>query len=327
MSTNAQQNLQLDLDYLCNEPTQQMTYTPDIRTALARLLQLRQSDTHALLGSDWHNAFEAASRAFYAHTTDLTKLPLQEREDLAYNPNTPLEILTLLARDEDVVVRLIARTTLKEGEGPSVIELDAVHRDAVRCGVPVGHTAAAACAGYKTAHPVYKSAHPVKVLKVTPDISKLPLQERKELARNPNTPPETLAILAQDEDEYMRNRVAHNSNTPPETLTGLARDEDEDIRWRVADNLNTPPEALTLLARDENYYVRYGVARNPSTTPEILTILAQDVNVQVRHAATQNPNYNPVKELKVTTKQYVALKNLVAASLDKDLKSILTNLN
>jgi hypothetical protein len=330
-----------------------MNYNPDIRTALERLLQLRQTDTHALLGSDWHNAFEAASRAFYAHATDISKLPLQERQDLAYNPNTPLEILTLLARDEDVVVRLIARTTLKEGEGPSVIELDVVHRDAVRCGVPVGHTAAAACAGYKTAHPVYKSAHPVKVLKVTPDISKLPLQERKELARNPNTPPETLAILAQDEDEYMRNRVAwnhnttpeiltllardkdswvhrgvaQNPNTSPETLTLLARDEDWGVRWGVARNPNAPPETLTLLARDESVGVRWGVARNPNAPPETLTLLARDENVQVRRAATQNPNYISLKELKVTAKQYEALKKLLAASQDEDLKSILSNLN
>jgi hypothetical protein len=267
-----------------------MNYTPDIRTALSRLLQLRQTDTHALLGSDWHNAFEAASRAFYAHTTDISKLPLQEREDLAYNPNTPLEILTLLARDEDVVVRLIARTTLKEGEGPSVIELDAIHRDAVRCGVPVGHTAAAACAGYKTAHPVYKSAHPDKVLKVTPDLSKLPHQERKDLAQNPNTPPETLTLLARDENEDVRCYVAQNPNTPPEILTLLARDKDGDVRWGVALNHNTPPEILTILARDEYWGVRCGLADNPNTPPETLTILARDTHWNVRCGVAVNPN-------------------------------------
>jgi hypothetical protein len=231
-----------------------MTYTPDIRTALERLLQLRQTDTHALLGSDWHNAFEAASRAFYAHILDVTKLPLQEREDLAYNPNTPPEILTLLARDENYYVRCV-------------------------------------------------------------------------VAQNPNTPPEILTILARDEVWSVRWRVALNPNTPPESLTILARDEDYDVRWGVADNPNTPPEILTLLARDKNVSVRRCVAYNPNTPPEILTILAQDGDSYVRADAQQNPNYTPVKELKVTAKQYEALKKLLAASQDEDLKSILTNSN
>jgi len=174
-----------------------MNYTPDIRTALARLLQLRQTDTHALLGPDWHNAFEAASRAFYAHTADLSKLPLQERKDLAGNTNTSPEILTILARDEYWNVRW-------------------------------------------------------------------------RVAQNPNTPPEILTILAQDEYYYVRWRVAYNPNTPPEILTILARDEDEDVRWRVAHNPNTPPEILTHLARDKDGDVRYYVERNPNATREII---------------------------------------------------------
>jgi len=174
-----------------------MNYTPDILTALVRLLQLRQTDTHALLGSDWHNAFDAASRAFYAHTTDLTKLPLQERKDLARNPNTPPEILTILARDENLNVRW-------------------------------------------------------------------------RVARNPNTPPEILTILAQDKDEYVRWNVAQNPNTPPEILTTLARDEVSSVRRGVAQNPNTPPEILTILARDEDADVRCRVADNPNATREVI---------------------------------------------------------
>jgi hypothetical protein len=104
----------------------------------------------------------------------------------------------------------------------------------------------------------------------TPDVSKLPLQERKYLARNPNTPPETLTILARDEDSYVRWGVARNPNTPPETLTILARDENSDVRYWVAWNPNTPPETLTILARDRHYYVRSGVARNPKSTREVI---------------------------------------------------------
>jgi hypothetical protein len=130
----------------------------------------------------------------------------------------------------------------------------------------------------------------------TPDVTKLSIQERKDLALNPNTPPETLTLLARDEDLSVRCRVALNPNTPTETLTILARDEDWGVRWSVAWNPNTPSESLVILAQDEDDDVRNG--------------------------ATQNPNYNPAKELKVTAKQYEALKKLLAASQDEDLKSI-----
>jgi hypothetical protein len=46
----------------------------------------------------------------------------------------------------------------------------------------------------------------------TPDVTKLPLQELKDLAVNPNTPPEILTILARDEDSWVRRRVADNPN-------------------------------------------------------------------------------------------------------------------
>jgi HEAT repeat protein len=91
----------------------------------------------------------------------------------------------------------------------------------------------------------------------TPDVTKLPLQERKELAQNPNTPPEALTLLARDENSSVRWRVAQNPNTPPEILTILARDENWNVRWGVAQNPNTPPEILTHLARDENWNVRW----------------------------------------------------------------------
>jgi hypothetical protein len=88
-----------------------------------------------------------------------------------------------------------------------------------------------------------------------------------------------------------RKELARNSNTPPETLTILARDVNGDVRYWVARNRNTPPEALTILAQDESWYVRYRLAGNPNTPPETLTLLALDGDDIVRSLATQNPNY------------------------------------
>jgi len=64
--------------------------------------------------------------------------------------------------------------------------------------------------------------------------------------------------------------VAENPNTPPEILTLLAQDEDWDVRRRVAQNPNTPAEILTILARDKDGIVRYGVAHNPNATREVI---------------------------------------------------------
>jgi hypothetical protein len=64
--------------------------------------------------------------------------------------------------------------------------------------------------------------------------------------------------------------LAVNPNTPPETLTILARDKDAGVRSGVASNPNTPPETLTILARDENCWVRCRVERNPNATREVI---------------------------------------------------------
>ncbi len=74
-----------------------------------------------------------------------------------------------------------------------------------------------------------------------------------ELALNLNTPPETLTILAQDEDVYVRCGVACNSNIPPEILTILARDMDEDVRWYVERNSNATREVIQTVRAYEFY--------------------------------------------------------------------------
>ena len=71
-----------------------------------------------------------------------------------------------------------------------------------------------------------------------PDLSKLSYDEKKELAQNSNTPPETLIILAKDKHLSVRYRVAENSNTPQKTLILLAKDEYSGVRNAVKNNPN-----------------------------------------------------------------------------------------
>jgi hypothetical protein len=93
-----------------------------------------------------------------------------------------------------------------------------------------------------------------------------------DLARNPNTPPEALERLANDESSYVRRYVALNPNTPPEALEGLANDEEYwHVRCAVASNTNTQTKTLERLANDNDFWVRSSVELNPNTPQYIRT--------------------------------------------------------
>jgi len=137
----------------------------------------------------------------------------------------------------------------------------------------------------------------LKVLKEVnePDVLSLSYDEKIKLALNPNTPAETLKVLATDEDSYVRSFVAKNPNTPVETLKVLATDEYPGVRCWVARNPNIPAETLKVLATDEYSSIRYEVA--------------------------QNPNYK-TQTLELTQVQYDALKVLLKSSQDETLKTL-----
>ena len=115
-----------------------------------------------------------------------------------------------------------------------------------------------------------------------------PVDFRKAMARDDETPAEMLAQLAKDEDKDVRRKVAGNSQTPAEVLTQLAKDEDKDVRRKVAGNSQTPAEVLTLLAKDQDGGVRVGVAMNSNTPTEELTELAKDEDRYVRQWVAEN---------------------------------------
>jgi hypothetical protein len=88
----------------------------------------------------------------------------------------------------------------------------------------------------------------LKVLKEVnePDVLSLSYDEKYELAKNPNTPVETLKVLATDKDAGVRYCVAGNPNTPIETLKVLATDEYYNVRSCVARNPNYKTKTLEL---------------------------------------------------------------------------------
>lgn len=57
-----------------------------------------------------------------------------------------------------------------------------------------------------------------------------------QIARNPDSPPDLLKKLAEDNYWAVRMAVAGNPHTPPETLERLAEDEYSNVRGAVAWN-------------------------------------------------------------------------------------------
>lgn len=75
------------------------------------------------------------------------------------------------------------------------------------------------------------------------------------VAQNSNTPIDTLRELAWDNNEYVKYKLSYNPKTPIEALQKLVAEaidkDDVDIRNGVVSNPNTPVEILEQLVNDE----------------------------------------------------------------------------
>ena len=67
-------------------------------------------------------------------------------------------------------------------------------------------------------------------------------------------------------NEYYNNfLLAVNPNTPLETLELLASNGNFPVRYNVAGNPNTSPKVLERLVADDSHWVRVEVTKNPNT--------------------------------------------------------------
>ena len=110
------------------------------------------------------------------------------------------------------------------------------------------------------------------------------------VAKHPQTPVEVFPILAQSEDKDVREQVAGNEQTPITVLQTLLLDKDERVRRTVAENPQLPMALLQRLAQDQDVGIRRAVARNEQTPIVLLRTLAQDASWAVRAAAVLNPH-------------------------------------
>lgn len=137
------------------------------------------------------------------------------------------------------------------------------------------------------------------------------------LARNPKTPADVLAKLANKRDSFINVVALYlHENTPESVKEGLlkrindsyrlaeelasdtnsisdlemlAKHPDPAVRAEVAANSFTPYELLSTLARDESS-VQLAVAKNKNTSAQAVVYLAKSPNEEVRALAAKHPN-------------------------------------
>lgn len=110
------------------------------------------------------------------------------------------------------------------------------------------------------------------------------------IAKNPQTSPAVLDVLASVDSSVFAERIAENPNAAPSTLARLAGHASPAVRIAVAENINTPVEILNILVNDEHADVRFSMAENHNLSEELLQLLSADENCYVAHRARRTLN-------------------------------------
>ncbi|MEH2226530.1 hypothetical protein [Nostoc sp.] len=107
----------------------------------------------------------------------------------------------------------------------------------------------------------------------------------RRLAHSPATFPNVLKHLANHTDDWTRGEVAKNPNTPTETLRKLATEKQ--ACFSLSLNFNTPADILESLSTDQNPRIRFKVAQHPNTPLNVVKDLANDTDMDVANAAAR----------------------------------------
>lgn len=103
------------------------------------------------------------------------------------------------------------------------------------------------------------------------------------IAGNRSSSVELLQKLSTNEHWVVRSVVARNPNTEPEVLRQMY--EDDSARPSLAGNPNTPVDVLERLLHDSGFGVQNNLTHNRSVTDAMLSVLAKDSNESVSRQA------------------------------------------
>lgn len=186
------------------------------------------------------------------------------RRVIAGHPQTPVELLQMLALDQDGKVRRFVASNPQTPE-KILFALAGDQDDKVR------------------RHVASNPQTPPTLLQSLASASHAGI--RGDVSTHRQTPVEVLRTLALDPRAGVRRAVARNPQAPADILFLLALDQDIRVRRAVARNSSASVKALRLLALDRDIQVRRAVVGHPQMPIDILCILALDEDKRVSRQA------------------------------------------
>ena len=203
-------------------------------------------------------------------------------ESLAANPSTPRDALEGIA---------LGRCMHDEPCGADVCQWDGTDREDVLARVLSNPSTPADLLTYLYDNPLREYATPFATIRVETDAERLAEWAnhkdeyvRRELAHNPHTGPETLAVLASETGDGVRDAAVRNPSCPPGTLQDCVRDSF--YAHMAASNPNCAPDTLRELALVSSLQVV--VASNPSCPQDLLESIAVSGSSDQRAAVIVN---------------------------------------
>lgn len=219
-------------------------------------------------------------------------------KNIAANPSTSADLLTVIYAEGDVYVRtavlahencplaLIELTMRDVAFAPIEIQrqlakdkrlnidvltcLAASQDKAVRCGVAAN-----------------LSLPKVLVKQLLNDESHV---VRRAIAARADLTATSIKRLMNDKDHWVRQWLARNSIVSCKVLEKLSADPQADVRRAVARNSRCPTELLIVLAKDEDAWVRAAVAYQKNAPKCLMEAMADDVDIDVLSGVANNPH-------------------------------------
>ena len=230
----------------------------------------------------------------------LAHLFKREKDDIvmqkiAYNRNTPADILKALSKSKDkVVIEYISRNPNTPADALEILSKseESKIRYEVSRHINVDQNTLIQLAKDSDIFTVVSAAGnsnmPANTLAALSKSENTRI--RKSVAGNKNTPKDILKYLSKDPDFSVVIAVAGNSNTSEDTLVVLSKSEEFDVRIKVAGNSNTPEDTLAVLSKSEDNRIKIAISRNKAAPSDVLKYLSKDSNVVVLAGIAANSN-------------------------------------
>jgi hypothetical protein len=221
---------------------------------------------------------------------------LQSLMRVASNSNTPPDALAVLAKNNSYQIR--GRVAINQNTTPAVLaELSKNQEWEVRLAVASNINTSQDILGLLKfdGHEIVrikaiKKTDAQKILS-TSFVKNIESKSFKwEVAKNIDTPFETLELLSKDQAIDVRAEVSENPILPHHLIELLSDDIAEEVRMGVARNTTTPWPILEKLSKDQNEVVRRIVAGNPATPASVLEILSKENDRFIGRGLARNPS-------------------------------------